>query len=184
MTAARTGLLVAALAVLLAGASGATAWTATASDETTTAVTPDATFVTDGDALVFEQKPNQTIRGETTLEPGTNLSLDVEGDAFYMSQVVTVTDRGTFNATFDFSEKALGQELEITLRHDETRLAEATGRIRECPGGCESIESVESVGTTVSDDDGLGRLSGVGTIALGGVLAVVGIGVLLGLFRN
>lgn len=189
MTAVRTGLLSVAIAVLLIGASGATAWAAMPTDETTTANPDDAEFVTDD--LVFEQERNQTIRGETTLEPGTNLSLSVEGENFYMSQVVTVTDRGTFEGTFDFSTKAPGEELEITLRHGRTTLAETTGEIEPCPDGCETTETVETVrtvdpaATTASDDDGLGRLvGGVGTIALGGVLAVVGIGVLLGLFRN
>ncbi|UPV75825.1 hypothetical protein M0R89_07125 [Halorussus limi] len=204
MTASRAGVTVALFAALLASTAvlGAAAQvpgtagdvTAVPSDAnqtanaTTTATTQaDATIITDGETLVLQPKPNQTIRGETTAEPGTNLTVQIQGEQFIRTDVATVTDEGTFSVTLDLSS-AYGQDLHIEVHRGDAQLAAAEGRV-SCAGKCETTEATTGSWeqtTTVSESDSLlGQFTGgVGMIAVGGVLAVAGIGVLLGLFRN
>lgn len=150
----------------------------------------NTSIVTDGGELVLDAAPNQTIRGKTSVEPGTNLSLMIEGETFLRTKVVAVTEDGTFGTSVDLSDVA-GEDLEITVSLDGTELATADGRVT-CPDGCEP-STTTTVVTTDDDGDATppntsgsdGRLlGGVGMIALGGVLAVAGIGVLLGVFRR
>ena len=118
-----------------AGAVGAPA--ATAPTPKFAAVGGNGTSITtDGEEVVLHAAENQTIRGTTTLEPGTELSLNVEGESFLMSDTVTVTDRRTFNMTLDLSTVG-EQDVTITVYRDETVLAEAAGRL-VCETDCES----------------------------------------------
>ncbi|MFC4448551.1 BGTF surface domain-containing protein [Halorussus aquaticus] len=175
MTGRSARLLTAAVVSLLVATSGTAAFasgTASVSpsadqlssgalpDAAATAPTPEATgpvdgngttIVTDGEELVLDVAPNQTIRGETRLEPGTELHLNVEGDTFLKSQRTTVTDRGTFNATFDMSDVG-EQNVEIRVYRDETVLAETAGRVT-CSGGCET-EATDSDGGNLDSGDG------------------------------
>ncbi|NEU58484.1 BGTF surface domain-containing protein [Halorussus sp. MSC15.2] len=130
-------------------------------DAASTAPMPEATgpvdgngttIVTDGGEVVLDVAPNQTIRGETSLEPGTELHLNVEGETFLKSQQTTVTDRGTFDATFDMS--GVGeQDVEIRVYRDETVLAEAPGRVT-CSGGCETGGTDSDGGNRMAPSDG------------------------------
>lgn len=146
-------------------------------------------IVVEGEELVLDAAPNQTIRGETDLEPGTELTLEVEGESSLWASTVTVTERGTFDATLDTSDVA-GERLEVRVSNDDgATLAATTARVA-CSDGCDgetttAFDGTDANATIRGTDDPENRLaSGVGMLALGGVLAVVGIGVVLGLFRN
>ncbi len=65
----------------------------------------------EGDGLVLDNAKNQTIRGNTTLDPGTELGVQLHATGqFYKSQTVMVRPNGTFNATFDLDEYKTGTE--------------------------------------------------------------------------
>ncbi|WP_276299441.1 BGTF surface domain-containing protein [Halorussus lipolyticus] len=194
MTVPRSTFLTAAFAVLLVSAgvlgSAAHAVEASADTTTTTDAAGDATILSDGETLVLQPEENQTIRGETTLEPGTNLSVMVRGDdpKLLKTNVVTVTKQGTFSANFDFSA-ADGAQIEVRVYRGDAQLATASGEVA-CGGGCADATTTDSASmptteTTAESDGLLDRFtSGVGMIALGSVLAIAGIGVVLGLFRT
>ncbi|WP_135827463.1 BGTF surface domain-containing protein [Halorussus halobius] len=163
------------------------------------AASANASIVTEGGELVLQPETNQTIRGETDLEPGTEVSVNVEGERFLTTSVATIAEDGTFESTVDLSGQE-GERLEVSVRHDDATLAAAEGRVA-CAGDCETPTDAEDgsgsdattvttdvsnpdPGTPSTDDSGSQFLDGVGMIALGGVLAVAGIGVVLGLFRN
>lgn len=156
------------------------------------AASANASIVTEGEELVLQPETNRTIRGETDLEPGTELSVMMEGDQFIKTSVATVAEDGTFESTVDLSDLG-GERLRISVRHDDATLVEAEGRVA-CAGGCETTtgdrDSADAT-TDVSNPDpdapsteDAPLLGGVGMLALGGVLAVAGIGVVLGLFRD
>ncbi|SFR57569.1 PGF-CTERM protein/surface glycoprotein [Halogeometricum rufum] len=63
----------------------------------------------------------QTIMGETTVAPGTEVSLRARssGDtqpSFLKTATVYVTENQTFSSTFDFSEQEVGDTFELTVR--------------------------------------------------------------------
>ncbi|WP_132058209.1 BGTF surface domain-containing protein [Halorussus amylolyticus] len=156
-------------------------------DESSEDVSQKGTRVGPADGeLVLDPEPNQTIRGETDVMPGTDLTVNVESEQDYWSTTVTVTDRGTFEATFDMSNVP-GQRLDVQVTQGGTELWSGTGRVAcaDCVRGTTLDERTNATDANVSDStESENRLvSGLGTIALGGVLAVVGIAVLLGLFR-
>ena len=161
------------------------------------AASANASIVTEGEELVLQPEANRTIRGETDLEPGTELSVMMEGDQFIKTSVATVAEDGTFESTVDLSDLG-GERLRVSVRHDDATLVEAEGRVA-CTGDCETTTEAEGASggdgaaetTDVSNPDPGGPssddaplLGGVGMLALGGVLAVAGIGVVLGLFRD
>jgi len=142
--------LSAALLALLAVTSGIAVSVAAPEVAAGTADGADATIFTDGEMLLLDPASNQTIRGKTTLEPGTNLSVNVKGETFLMTNTVTVTDNQTFDASFDMRGEE-SQEIEARVYRNETVLAEADGRV-VCSGDCatettttdETAQSVDS----------------------------------------
>ncbi|UPW01908.1 hypothetical protein M0R88_07375 [Halorussus gelatinilyticus] len=110
----------------------------------------DATIFTDGETLTLDQAPDQTIRGKTTLDPGTTLSINLKGETFLKTNRATVTANRTFNASFDMSDVDRGT-FEVRVYRNETVLAEAEGRV-VCSTDCttpttstdESTQSVDS----------------------------------------
>jgi hypothetical protein len=100
---------------------------------------PNATIDYDGERLVVEQTSNQTITGETTLDPGTQVTVRARSansaSPFLRSSVATVADNGTFAAEIDFAEVADGTEFTITVHYNGTRLTEAPGVV----GGCDPV---------------------------------------------
>lgn len=134
-------LLVLAVLLPLAGcnalAGGTATPSATATDSPTDSPTPtprEGTYLRyDGDAVTVESAAGQELAGETDLPDGSELAirLRASGDnPFLKSKQVTVED-GSFAATFDMSEVPAGTEFEITVRHDGSAVAEASGDVVE-----------------------------------------------------
>jgi surface glycoprotein (TIGR04207 family)/PGF-CTERM protein len=78
----------------------------------------------------------QTIEGETTVAPGTELSLRVRssGDtqpSFLKTATVYVTENQTFSGTFDFSEQEVGDTYEITVRNGPADSETVDGTVLE-----------------------------------------------------
>lgn len=71
-----------------------------------------------GDILVLPES-NQTISGTTTLPPGTNYTHEIRSEnvryPFYRSQEITVTENGTFEATYDLSNIPVGLEFNTSI---------------------------------------------------------------------
>lgn len=66
--------------------------------------------------LVLATASNQTVRGNTSLDPGTKLSIQVHAtEQFFMSQSVTVRPNGTFAATFNFTEYEPGTKFGVIV---------------------------------------------------------------------
>ncbi len=82
----------------------------------TTANNSSVSIHHDGTPLVLDTAANQTIRGTTTLDPGTKLEVQVHATKqFFMSNSVTVQHDGNFNASFNFSKYEPGTELGVTV---------------------------------------------------------------------
>jgi len=94
------------------------------------------TIVHEGDRLTVRSGVDQTIRGETTLSPGTPLQVRVRsadtGSPFLLTGGAEVTDFGTFNATFDFHTVPANTTFQVTVLRNGTALAETTGVVRPC----------------------------------------------------
>ncbi|WP_363465023.1 BGTF surface domain-containing protein [Halogeometricum borinquense] len=80
----------------------------------------------------------QTITGETTLAPGTELSIRARstGDtqpSFLKPSTVYVTENRTFSATVDFSEQAVGDTYEITIDGGAADSVTVDGNVVESP---------------------------------------------------
>lgn len=89
-------------------------------------------FVHDGEQLTLEPASGQTIRGETDLEGGTELSVRVRSSGenpFLRSRPTTVDEDGTFEVTFDMSDVPEGTTFEVTAHRNGTRLAATTGEV-------------------------------------------------------
>ncbi|WP_128476427.1 BGTF surface domain-containing protein [Halorussus pelagicus] len=74
-----------------------------------------------GKTIVVDDKT--TIRGTTSLTPGTNINLsarDSEIPPFHLSEMVTVTRNRTFSTTFDFSDIEPGRNFQIRLEDQKT----------------------------------------------------------------
>jgi PGF-CTERM protein len=66
------------------------------------------------DVLRVPISEDATISGETTVAPGSEISVEIDGDGFLMTDTVEVDENGTFTATFDTSQQEAGQEFEVT----------------------------------------------------------------------
>ncbi|WP_436925265.1 BGTF surface domain-containing protein [Halosimplex amylolyticum] len=94
---------------------------------------------TDGEVRVAPAT-EQTISGETTLDPGTTVSIRVtsasSSSPFLMTVETTVDDDGTFAGTFDFSGMSSGTPFDVTVRGDDRTLARGTGQVTDCETDC------------------------------------------------
>ena len=171
-----TSLLMVGL-VLLAGSGGVTATvtpgtghgaastvgtdpTGMASLTTTPTATLDTNADIDNDGqtdeISVQQASGQTISGETTLEPGTELSVRVTGtDAgspFVKPLSATVQDDGTFSTSADFSDNARGANFTVDVRYNSTSLLDeqVDGRIAEAPTASVTFNDQETNGSVVT----------------------------------
>ncbi|ADQ69384.1 DUF7827 domain-containing protein [Halogeometricum borinquense] len=79
---------------------------------------------------------DQTIAGETTVAPGTELSLRVRstGDtqpSFLKTATVYVTENGTYQGMFDFSEQEVGDTFDVTVRGGAADSVTVDGNVAE-----------------------------------------------------
>jgi surface glycoprotein (TIGR04207 family)/PGF-CTERM protein len=99
----------------------------------------------------------QTVAGETTVAPGTELSLRVRssGDtqpSFLKTASVYVTENNTFSATFDFSEQEVGDTFEVTVRNGPADSVSADGNVAEGGAATETeMTGTEATGTEMTD---------------------------------
>ena len=89
-----------------------------------------------GEPVNVSASATQTISGETTVAPGTELSLRVRssGDtqpSFLKTATVYVTENRTFSGTFDFSEQEVGDTYEITVRNGPADSETVDGTVLE-----------------------------------------------------
>ncbi|WP_254543908.1 DUF7282 domain-containing protein [Halomarina pelagica] len=78
----------------------------------------DTQEINDTDTVVVSAQENATVTGESSVAPGTELTVVVKstGDSpFLLDETVEVQEDGTFNATFDFSDVSANTEFETTV---------------------------------------------------------------------
>ncbi|WP_276237923.1 BGTF surface domain-containing protein [Halobaculum marinum] len=88
----------------------------------------------DNDPVQVEAAADQMITGEANSAPGTELTVRVRSTGetqprFFNTQTVTVQADGTYNASFDFSDQAEGDEFSVTVRKGGTQVASADGEV-------------------------------------------------------
>ncbi|WP_247008534.1 BGTF surface domain-containing protein [Halorientalis litorea] len=119
--------------------------------------------VTDGAVLRLSAGPGQTVTGQSDLAAGTVLTVRLRSASasapFLRSAEATVTDSGTFEATFDLREAQPNTSFEAVVQHDGDRLHETNGVVVDCVGDCEptptpaeSDEGWESSASAVDTD--------------------------------
>ncbi|SFL55128.1 hypothetical protein SAMN04487950_4177 [Halogranum rubrum] len=94
----------------------------------------DATLQTDG---TFPQSANTTLRGTTSVAPGSRLTLELnstnetETDALPTSQTVTVADDGTFDGSLDLSDVPNGTNVTASVVWNDEVIGNATGVVTQ-----------------------------------------------------
>lgn len=124
--------------------------TTSADARTTTPGKNGTTLVYEGDELELAAEPGQTVRGETALAPGTELDVRLRslGENFFVeADHVTVSQYGTFEATFDLTGVEPGTTFEVDVRGDGRRLLTRPGRVTGCDGGCPTPEETDRAAT-------------------------------------
>lgn len=121
-------------AVLVAGGApgslGPSAATTDTPNPTATAATdetPTARVVATNQSLVLPATEDALVRGETSLTPGTDLSVRVRstGDSpFIRTRTATVAPDGTVRVRVDLADIDPGTPVTVSLAHDGTTLAE------------------------------------------------------------
>ena len=131
----------------------------TTGDGSTTRGLAGTFLVYQGEELTLESGPDQTIQGETTLESGTALTVQLRsagGDhPFLKSTEVSVTEYGTFTATFDLSDVPAGTAFTVHARGDGQTLGRWDGRIAECDGKCPTSTEGDRMGADALSGDKL-----------------------------
>ncbi len=113
--------------------------TTTAGTRTTTPGANGTTLVYEGERLSLSAGTGQTVRGETALEPGTELTVRLRSTGehpFLERKPATVSQYGTFEATFDLTGVPAGTTFEVSVRGDGSQLVSRPGRVADCAGGC------------------------------------------------
>ena len=87
-------------------------------------------FVSAGDRLTVAALDNETVRGETDRDPGTELTVRLQstgGSPFLIQETATVADDGGVVADVDLVGTDNGTTFEATASHDGERIAGADG---------------------------------------------------------
>lgn len=94
-------------------------------------------LVYDGDQPTLASGPNQTLRGETTLPAGTTLSVRLQSNAashpFLRSSPATVTESGTFTATFDLADVPAGTDFQVIVHRQGETVLKTSGTVVSSP---------------------------------------------------
>ena len=95
----------------------------------------------DDEVLRLSAGPGQTVAGRSDLAAGTVLTVRLRSASasapFLRSAEATVTDSGTFEATFDLREAQPNTSFEAVVQHDGDRLHETGGVVVDCANDCE-----------------------------------------------
>lgn len=99
-----------------------TEMTAPAGTNATDPANATATIFYDGARLTVPNASAVGIRGETTLEPGTEVLVVVKSKTtdFIEPERAFVQDNGTFNTTFDLEDMEPGEPFNVTVRTRDT----------------------------------------------------------------
>ncbi|SIR47611.1 hypothetical protein SAMN05421858_2404 [Haladaptatus litoreus] len=128
----------------------------------------------DGDRFAFDAAANQTVRGQTTFEPGTELLVQIHARGqFFKTQTVVVQSDGSFAGLFNFTGYDPGVEFGVVVAAAErnatepTPLAVSDGILREGPASAtntgtlstmlettETMKTTETTATTTANDAG------------------------------
>ncbi|WP_224335631.1 BGTF surface domain-containing protein [Haloprofundus halobius] len=125
------------LAALLVLLSAAAASGTVGAADTTTADGDDIVILHEGDRLVLEAAEAQVVRGETTLDAGTELTVRIRSahgaDApFLESRTTEVDEYGTFEATFDLSGQEVDTAFTASAYGDDLSSEDVDGRLVSC----------------------------------------------------
>lgn len=164
--------------------------------ESPTATDPRAgtTLSTVGERRPLARTAGSVVEGNTTLAPGTSVTvrLNFSDDVRTRTVETAVAADGSFRAVVDVSQVPDGTPFRVTVVHEGRTLAAAPGTVVDCEGPCDwSTGATPSRTVTFTFDargavtptSGGDRFAGLGALALGGTLAVVGIALLLGVGR-
>jgi len=148
---------------------------------TATATTPEnGTIHHDGDRLTLEAAPGQTVTGSTTLGPDESVTVRLRstnsGSPFLRSIEAITDENGAYEARVDLGSIEPGTTFDVSGRYNGTKLASESGVVGECSSNC------EPTATDTEPDDT--TLLGVGALAAGSILAILGVAVMFGLVRS
>lgn len=120
-------------------------------DETAGEESATAAFDYEGDRLTLAAADGQTVRGETSLAPGSDVTVVLEASRegpVERSRWVesfsdaTVAANGTFVASFDLAGYGPNVTFQARFVHEETVLATAVGRLAPCERDCLRTDEV------------------------------------------
>jgi PGF-CTERM protein len=168
MYARRTVALLVLASLLVAGTGAATVTGASSA-----AQAENTTVDHGGEAVTLVTDPNATVTGETSLDPGSNLTVRLRSTGespFLLTDETAVREDGRFTATFDLSEMPDGANATLTVRADGERLAEIPARLVAEPTPTASPAPATESPTPANTSPG----GGPGFGALAAVVAAVG----------
>ncbi|SFR55699.1 DUF7827 domain-containing protein [Halogeometricum limi] len=101
---------------------------------------------------------NQSIAGETTVAPGTEINLRVRSDgdtqpSFLKTATAYVTENGTYEAAFDFSEQSANDTFTVTVRGGVADSITADGTVTEGDGNMTETGTETGTGTDTGETD-------------------------------
>jgi|GEM_PF-873913 len=106
----------------------------------------DTSIDHDGANLTLEAGPNQTVTGETGLDPGTTVQVRVvstdDANPYLFAGETTVAEDGTFAATLDLSDVPPNTTFNASVYGNDRTLAETAGVLEPCRDGC-AVEAPE-----------------------------------------
>lgn len=116
----------------------------------------EAEFDTVNDTVRVAPAENETITGETTVAPGTEITVRARATGespFLLTNTTTVNPDGTFAGTFDFSDVSVGQEFNTTIRSQSFEDdVETDGLVTETDLAEVEISNQTTDGTTATVD--------------------------------
>ncbi|MEF8915676.1 BGTF surface domain-containing protein [Natronomonas sp.] len=156
MTWRRLLVFAAAVAVGLGAVHGAVGLGTIISAQEDPAETPRLVY--EGETLELDAAEDQTIRGQTDLDEGEEVTVRLKSSGsspFLMQQTATVDDEGAFEATFDLSGVMDNQSFETTVVHDDEELLNETGEVHATDDDGDDGNGEESDDTVFeTNDDG------------------------------
>lgn len=113
-----------------------------------------ATFETQATGkVIVEAAENQTVAGETSVAPGTDLTIRTQSEgqsSFVITQTVQVGENGDFETDFDFTNVTRGISFELTIPNQGfENNASITGVVRLPPAASIRVNSQERKGEHV-----------------------------------
>lgn len=100
----------------------------------------DQTATIDAESLPLHADDQQVVRGETTVRPGSELTVRLRSsdasDPFLYQESTRVLQNGTFAATFDMSQVSGNTSVNLVVHSDGETLVERDSRVVACDGNC------------------------------------------------